>query len=173
MTSWKKNILVALASGSIALLFNIAGGYYNDLHGTPFYGISRVIEAMPFQLEFAFVLWLTGLFRWRIRHSVRWPLLRIPVWLALVYLPLHKNPLQEMATSDFIEAAVPPFCFWIYPIESALKRCDLLAGPEVCFFGLVILGVSLYQFVLAEIGTYVVRSCSRKALSFQTHSKTW
>jgi hypothetical protein len=61
-----------------------------------------------------------------------------------------------MASGDFIDAVIPTFCFLTNTIGLLLKDIAWLGEIRFVLWGILILGVSIYQIVILEISTLII-----------------
>lgn len=61
-----------------------------------------------------------------------------------------------MATADLIDAVIPAFFFLTNTIGLLLKDIAWLGEVRFGLWGIMILGVSIYQFITLEISTLIV-----------------
>lgn len=150
----KKDAYIAITAIIIFTLMNVIGGLINDSLGYS-YGLDRVFESTPLLIIFSFFYWLTSLWKIRLRTSLRLPIIRTIFWI-IISIPLFRNSDSAMAAGDFIDAAIPSFCFLTNTIGIQLNDISWLSDLRFNLWGIMILGVSIYQFITLEISTVII-----------------
>lgn len=148
----KNDAYIALVAVIIFTTVNFIGGLVNDAKGYAF-GTDKVIECIPFHLIFGFMYWLTCLPKIRIRKSLRLPILRTIFWTLIAIGMWTGDSLGQMAAGDFMDAAIPPFCFFINTIGLALNDIEWLRDLNFYVIGISIIGVTFYQILVLELAT--------------------
>jgi hypothetical protein len=150
----KKDLYIALTSIVIFTLMNAIGGLINDSLGY-YYGLDQVLESIPLFLIFGLFYWLSSLLKIKLRKSLRLPVIRTLFW-ALISIPIFTSGSNTMASGDFIDAVIPTFCFLTNTIGLLLKDIAWLGEIRFVLWGILILGVSIYQIVILEISTLII-----------------
>lgn len=153
-----KNAYVAIIALVIFTLVNLIGGYINDIHhdGHAYYGLKAVPQVIPFHLFFGGLFWLSCLPDIKIRHTWRLPLIRTVFWSLVAIDMFAGSESTQNGKGDFIDALIPPFCFFIKTITGLLNNSEWLRDTHFDLFGVQIIGIMIYQVIVLEMATYIV-----------------
>lgn len=149
-----KDISIAFVSILIFTSINILSGIINDMLGF-YYGLNQVIDSIPLFIIYGFLYWLTSLINIRLRKSLRLPIIRTLLWI-LISIPLLTNGSNALATGDLIDAVLPFFFLLTNPLVHLLNSITWLREIRFGLWGVMILSVSVYQFFILEVSTFIV-----------------
>ena len=151
----KTDLYIGLTAITLLSIINIIGGLINDSLGH-YYGIDEVLNSIIIFPFFGFFYWLTSLWKIRIRKSFRFPIIRAIIWL-IIAIPIIKESQGAMASADLIDAVIPHFCVLITMLALYIKDYDWLSEIRFPLWGIMIIGVSIYQILILEVSKLIIK----------------
>ena len=150
----KINLYTALLIVALLTIVNIIGGLINQQLN--YAGqLKDVLRILPIHLIFGGLFWLTCIPKLIIDKALRLSLLRIIFWTIIVSYGFVTD--SRMVSEDFLSDYNQSFCFFVNTIGLLLNKVNIgfLHNQYFEIFGINIIGVALYEFVIIKIAIFL------------------
>ena len=152
----RQDLYISIISIVIFTLLNFIGGIINEFYNFSSYGLTKVLETVPLFFIFGSCHFVLSQWESRLRKSLRLPIMRMILWV-LIALPLladSSSAISIMASADLVYAVIPGFSFLLTNVALLLNKNDWYT-LETDVFGVMIFGVSVYQYIVLEVSTLI------------------
>lgn len=151
----KNDLYTGLLAFTFFNVINFIGAIVNDSLNY-YFGINELSYSFISTSFFCLFYFLSTRISMKLRKSLRIPILRGVFWL-LNTLPIILNPDgNNISNADAIDLLIPSFCFFVNTINVNLYSFEWIYNTRFDLWGIIVIGVSLYQYLVLEISSQIV-----------------